>query len=177
VLPSLRPAPCAQDAAYCQRASSFVQLVVLYLSLLCTSIGTGGTRPCIMAFGADQRELDAHGGPRGAKPKWSFFNLYFFGIELAKLTAVTAVVYVQENVGWGWGLGIPTITMLAAMIAFVSGFSLFVQIPPGGSPLVRLAQVTTAAFRKRKAAVPDPSLLYLDAGISTTGRLLCQGMR
>ncbi|KAL6619239.1 hypothetical protein ACP70R_034378 [Stipagrostis hirtigluma subsp. patula] len=174
VLPSLRPPPCAKNAVECQRPSSS-QIAVLYLSLLCTSIGTGGTRPCIMAFGADQLELDAHGRPRGDKPKWSFFNLYF-GIELAKLTAVTVVVYVQENVGWGWGLGIPTIIMLAAVIAFVSGYSLYVRMPPGGSPLVRLAQVTAAAFKKRKAVVPDPSLLYqdkeLDAGISTTGRLL-----
>ncbi|CAN6337605.1 unnamed protein product [Urochloa humidicola] len=177
VVPSLSPPPCAaKNATDCQRPSSS-QIAVLYLALLCTSIGTGGTRPCIMAFGADQLELDA---PRDRdannKPKWSFFNIYFFGIELAKLTAATAVVYVQENVGWGWGLGIPTIAMLAAVVAFVSGYSLYVRMPPGGSPLVRLAQVTTAAFRKRKAVVPDPSLLYqdkeLDAGISTTGRLL-----
>ncbi|KAL6609974.1 hypothetical protein ACP70R_039943 [Stipagrostis hirtigluma subsp. patula] len=174
-LPSLRPPPCAKHAADCQRASS-TQIAVLYLSLLCTSIGTGGTRPCVMAFGADQLELDAH-GRRGAKrPKWDFFNLYFFGIELAKLTAVTAVVYIQENVGWGWGLGVPTIAMLVAVVAFVSGYPLYVRMPPGGSPLVRLAQVAAAAFKKRKAVVPDPSLLYedkeLDAGISTTGRLL-----
>ncbi|KAF8765636.1 hypothetical protein HU200_008128 [Digitaria exilis] len=177
IVPSLSPPPCAKNATECQRASSS-QIAVLYLSLLCTSIGTGGTRPCIMAFGADQLELDAHGRPRdgGAKPKWSFFNIYFFGIELAKLTAATAVVYVQENVGWGWGLGIPTVAMLAAVVAFVSGYSLYVRMPPGGSPLVRLAQVTTAAFKKRKTVVPDSSLLYqdkeLDAGISTTGRLL-----
>ncbi|WVZ98536.1 hypothetical protein U9M48_043965 [Paspalum notatum var. saurae] len=178
LLPSLRPPACATTATGCQRASSS-QIAVLYLSLLCTSIGTGGTRPCIMAFGADQLELDAHGRPRGddAKPKWSFFNIYFFGIELAKLTAATAVVYVQENVGWGWGLGIPTITMLAAVVAFVSGYSMYVKMPPGGSPLLRLAQVTAAAFKKRRAATPDdPGVLYqdkeLDAGISTTGRLL-----
>nr|CAB3461483.1 unnamed protein product [Digitaria exilis] len=177
MVPSLSPPPCAKNATDCQRASSS-QIAVLYLSLLCTSIGTGGTRPCVMAFGADQLELDAHGRPRdgGAKPKWSFFNIYFFGIELAKLTAATAVVYVQENVGWGWGLGIPTVAMLAAVVAFVSGYSLYVRMPPGGSPLVRLAQVTTAAFKKRKAVVTDPSLLYqdkeLDAGISTAGRLL-----
>ncbi|CAN6346841.1 unnamed protein product [Urochloa humidicola] len=176
VIPSLSPPPCAKNATDCQRASSS-QIAVLYLSLLCTSIGTGGTRPCIMAFGADQLELDAHGRPRDTnKPKWNFFNIYFFGIELAKLTAATAVVYVQENVGWGWGLGIPTIAMLAAVVGFVSGYSLYVKMPPGGSPLVRLAQVTTAAFKKRKAVVSDPSLLYqdkeLDAGISTAGRLL-----
>ncbi|XP_062180575.1 protein NRT1/ PTR FAMILY 3.1-like [Phragmites australis] len=173
-LPSLHPPPCAKHAADCQRVSSS-QIAVLYASLLFTSIGTGGTRPCIMAFGADQLELDAH-GQRGAKPKWSFFNLYFFGVELAKLTAVTVVVYIQENVGWGWGLGVPTIAMLAAVIAFVSGYSLYIRMPPGGSPLVRLAQVATSAFKKRKAVVPDPSLLYedkeLDTGISTTGRLL-----
>jgi len=174
-LPSLHPPPCAKHAADCQRASSY-QIAVLYLSLLCTSIGTGGTRPCTMAFGADQLELTAHGRRGAARPKWSFFNLYFFAVELAKLTAVTAVVYIQENVGWGWGLGVPTIAMLAAVIAFVSGYSLYVRMPPGGSPMVRLAQVAAAAFKKRKATVPDPSLLYqdkeLDAGISTTGRLL-----
>lgn len=173
-LPSLHPPSCAKHAADCQRASSY-QISVLYLSLLCTSIGTGGTRPCTMAFGADQLELNAH-RHRGAKPKWSFFNLYFFAVELAKLAAVTAVVYIQDNVGWGWGIGVPTVAMVAAVIAFVSGYSLYIRMPPGGSPLVRLAQVATAAYKKRKAVVPDPSLLYedkeLDAGISTTGRLL-----
>ena len=179
LLPSLRPPPCAAAAGAadqaCARASAWT-LLVLRLSLLCTSIGTGGTRPCTMAFGADQLELTAHGRRGAARPKWSFFNLYFFAVELAKLTAVTAVVYIQENVGWGWGLGVPTIAMLAAVIAFVSGYSLYVRMPPGGSPMVRLAQVAAAAFKKRKATVPDPSLLYqdkeLDAGISTTGRLL-----
>lgn len=176
-LPSLRPPPCAKHAADCQRASSS-HIAVLYASLLCTSIGAGGTRPCVMAFGADQLELDAHRrrGRGGKAPKWSFFNLYFFGIELAKLTAVTVVVYIQENDGWGWGLGVPTIAMLVAVIAFVSGYSLYVKMPPGGSPLVRLAQVAAAAFKKRKAVLLDPTLLYedkkLDAGISTTGRLL-----
>ncbi|KAK3138775.1 hypothetical protein QOZ80_5AG0373300 [Eleusine coracana subsp. coracana] len=177
-LPSLRPPPCAKHAADCRRASSF-QLAILYASLLCTSIGTGGTRPCVMAFGADQLELDAssrRGGRGASRPKWSFFNIYFFGVELAKLTAVTVVVYVQENVGWEWGLGVPTIAMLVAVIAFVSGYALYVKMPPGGSPLVRLAQVVTAAFKKRKVVVPDSSFMYqdkqLDAGISTTGRLL-----
>ena len=70
----------------------------------------------------------------------------------------------------------PTIAMFVAVIGFVSGYSLYVKMPPGGSPLVRLAQVVAAAFKKRKTVLPDPDLLYedkkLDAGISTTGRLL-----
>ena len=77
----------------------------------------------------------------------------------------------------GWGLGVPTIAMLVAATAFVSGYPLYVKMAPGGSPLARLAQVAVAAFRKRNVAVPsDPGHLYqdkeLDAGISTAGRLL-----
>ncbi|OEL36381.1 Protein NRT1/ PTR FAMILY 3.1 [Dichanthelium oligosanthes] len=180
LLPSLRPPPCAAMAGAeqaCARASAWT-LLVLHLSLLCTSIGTGGTRPCIMAFGADQFEPDrpCH-GEAGKKQRWSFFNLYFFGIELAKLAAITLVVYIQENVGWGWGLGVPTIAMLVAVTAFMSGYSLYVKMAPGGSPFTRLAQVAVAAFQKRNVTVPsDPRLLYqdkkLDAGISTAGRLL-----
>ncbi|CAN6355177.1 unnamed protein product [Urochloa humidicola] len=185
LLPSLRPPPCAAAAsseaaeqAACARASAW-SLLVLHLSLLCTSIGTGGTRPCVMAFGADQFELNdtARHGEAGAKRGWSFFNLYFFGVELAKLAAITLVVYIQENVGWGWGLGVPTVAMLAAVTAFVSGYPLYVKMAPGGSPFTRLAQVAVAAFRKRNVAVPGgPGQLYhdrkLDAGISTAGRLL-----
>jgi len=91
-LPSLRPPPCAKNGVGCRRASSS-QIAVLYLSLLCTSIGTGGTRPCIMAFGADQLELDAHGRPaRGAKPRWSFFNIYFKNKVAIFLVYMTTVL-------------------------------------------------------------------------------------
>ncbi|CAD5165013.1 unnamed protein product [Musa acuminata subsp. malaccensis] len=173
ILPAFRPPPCTGPAA-CARASAW-QLVALYVSLLFTSIGTGGIRPCVVAFGADQfgiqhgRQPDAGG--------WNFFNLYFFSMQVAVLTALTAVVYVQDNVGWGWGLGIPTIAMCISVVAFVMGYPLYIKMKPGGSPLTRLTQVVVAAFRKRNAVKPaDPRLLYddeeLDAAISTNGRLL-----
>ncbi|XP_038976327.1 protein NRT1/ PTR FAMILY 3.1-like isoform X1 [Phoenix dactylifera] len=170
VLPSLRPPTCSPQQP-CRQASS-LQLAVLYLSLLCTSIGSGGIRPCVVAFGADQVELQGDAGH-----KWNFFNLYFFSMGMPVLLALTVVVYIQENVGWGWGFGIPTVAMCLSIIAFVIGYPLYIKMKPGGSPLTRLTQVLVAAFRKRDVVKPeDPSLLYedkeLDADISTTGRLL-----
>ncbi|XP_062181712.1 protein NRT1/ PTR FAMILY 3.1-like [Phragmites australis] len=188
LLPSLRPPPCSTPGTpTCRRASGW-QLAVLYLSLLCTSLGSGGLRPCVVAFGTDQfdQELEKQqkqGGAEAAEvaavaeQKRRYFNLYFFTMGIAALLALTVVVYIQDNVGWGWGFGIPAIAMFVSIVVFVVGYPLYVRLKPGGSPFTRLAQVAASAFKKRNAAVPkDPGMLYqnkeLDALISTNGRLL-----
>jgi len=96
---------------------------------------------------------------------------------LASLSALTIVVYIQDHMGWGWGLGIPTIAMLLSIIVFVLGSPLYKTVKPHGSPMVRLAQVVVAAVKKRYEALPqDHKLLYqnweLDAAISLEGKLL-----
>ena len=172
LLPSLRTPPCPTQTN-CVEASA-LQLWILYISLLLTSVGSGGIRPCVVTFAADQFDMSKSGV---AKRGWNFFNLYYFSMGLATLTALTVVVYTQDNVGWGWGLGIPTIAMAISIVAFLVGSPLYKKLKPGGSPLVRLVQVVVAAVKKRDVAVPaDPKLLYenreLDAGICLQGRLL-----
>ncbi|KAF8719765.1 hypothetical protein HU200_024521 [Digitaria exilis] len=186
ILPSLRPPPCSPALAgtpSCRRASG-LQLAVLYLSLLFTSLGSGGIRPCVVAFGADQfeqqkqqQESEEAAAKAEAERKRRYFNLYFFTMGFAVLLALTVVVYIQENVGWGWGFGIPAIGMLVSIVVFLVGYPIYVLLKPEGSPFTRLVQVVAAAFKKRNAAVPeDPGMLYqdkeLDAPISTNGRLL-----
>ncbi|KAM0878209.1 hypothetical protein ACQ4PT_035015 [Festuca glaucescens] len=82
-----------------------------------------------------------------------------------------------ENVGWGWGFGIPAIAMFVSVLSFVVGYPLYVRVKPGGSPFVRLVHVIVAAIRKRKETVPEnAAMLYqnkeLDAPIAADGRLL-----
>lgn len=172
VLPTLRPPPCPTQEN-CRQASTS-QLWFLYISLLLTSLGSGGIRPNVVTFGADQFDMAKS---KVAARKWNYFNWYYFSMGMATLTAVTIVVYIQDNVGWGWGLGIPTAAMALSIVAFVIGSPLYNKLEPAGSPLVRVAQVVVAAVKKRKAVLPaDPSLLYenkeLDAAISCKGRLL-----
>ncbi|XAR48311.1 hypothetical protein NMG60_11031082, partial [Bertholletia excelsa] len=172
VLPGLRPPPCPSQVN-CREAST-LQLWLLYVSLLLTSVGLGGTRPCIVTFAADQVGMTK---AETESRSWNFFNWYFFCLEIASLIAVTFVVYVQDKVGWGWGLGVPTIAMALAIVLFVVGSPRYKKLKPQGSPLVRLAQVIVASVHKRNAIVPvDPDLLYvneeLDAAISSNGRLL-----
>lgn len=172
IRPSLHPPPCPTKKN-CKEASAS-QLWVLYLSLILTSLGTGGIRPCVVTFAADQINMNKSSV---AARSWNFFNWYYFSMGMATLTALTFVVYIQENVGWGWGLGVPTIAMALSILAFLVGSPLYNRVKPGGSPFVRLAQVIVAAVKKRKEVVPaDPAPLYenkeLDAAISLNGRLL-----
>ncbi|KAJ7943175.1 protein NRT1/ PTR FAMILY 3.1 [Quillaja saponaria] len=171
VLPQLRPSPCKGDEI-CQQANGG-QLTVLYASLLLTALGSGGIRPCVVAFGADQFD---ESDPKQNTKTWKYFNWYYFVMGVSILVAVTVIVYIQENVGWGWGLGIPAIAMLLSIIAFIVGYPLYRHLDPSGSPFTRLIQVAVAAYKKRKIrTVSDPKLLYqndeLDAPISLGGKL------
>ncbi|GAY46996.1 hypothetical protein CUMW_101210 [Citrus unshiu] len=172
ILPQLRPPPCQGDQV-CKEADTG-QLAILYASLLLAALGSGGIRPCVVAFGADQfDETD----PKQATKTWKYFNWYYFVMGAAVLVAVTVLVYIQDNVGWNWGLGIPTVAMFLSIIAFVFGYPLYRNLDPAGSPFVRLMQVCVAAFRKRNLdMVSDPNVLYqneeLDASICLDGKLL-----
>ena len=151
-----------------------MQLWVLYISLLLTSLGSSGIKPCVDTFAADQFDMTKSSV---AARSWNLFNWYYFGLGMATLTALTFVVYIQDNAGWGRGLGVPTIAIALSIKAFLVGSPLYSRINPASSPLVRLAQVIVAAVKKRKEVVPeDPALLYEnrehDAAISLHGRLL-----
>ncbi|KAJ8760103.1 hypothetical protein K2173_010959 [Erythroxylum novogranatense] len=169
---SLHPQPC-QNLVNCKEASGF-QLLILYLCLLLICIGLGGIRPCVLSFAADQIGMDK---ASVESRSWNFFSWYYFSLGVARLLALTIVVYIQDNISWSWGLAIPTIATGLSFIVFIGATPLYKKVKPGGSPLTRLAQVVVSAFRKRKAVVPeDPGLLYqnkdLDAAISVNGRLL-----
>ncbi|KAI7990617.1 Protein NRT1/ PTR FAMILY 3.1 [Camellia lanceoleosa] len=172
ILPQLRPPPCPTQES-CQEASS-LQLWVLYLSLFLLSAGAGGLRPNVITFAADQFDMTKS---KVESRSWNFFNWYFFTMGLSTLISVTVLVYVQDNVGWGLGFGIPTIVMAFSTLVYILGTPLYKKVKPGGSPLVRLVQVVVAAWKKRKEVEPeDPGMLYqskeLDALISSNGRLL-----
>ncbi|XP_010532196.1 PREDICTED: protein NRT1/ PTR FAMILY 3.1-like [Tarenaya hassleriana] len=172
ILPSLRPPQCHGEQV-CQEANAG-QLSVLYVALLLAALGCGGIRPCVVAFGADQFD---ESDPKQTTKTWNYFNWYYFCMGASVLVAVTVLVYIQDNVGWGLGLGIPTVAMFFSVIAFVGGYTLYRHMDPAGSPFTRLVQVTVAAFRKRKLSmVSDSSLLYhndeIDAPISLGGKLV-----
>jgi dipeptide/tripeptide permease len=39
------------------------------------------------------------------------FKWFYLSINIGALVASSVLVWIQENVGWEWGFGIPTVTM------------------------------------------------------------------
>ncbi|MEW5319134.1 MAG: hypothetical protein WDW38_010304 [Sanguina aurantia] len=132
------PAP-GEEASGAQKAALMIALGTI-------AVGTGGIKPNVSAFGADQfREND----PQDRKEKESFFNFFYLAINIGSLLACTVVVYIQDSVSWTVGFAVPGVAMLLAVFCFLGGRSLYRHMPPTESPMARVAKVMMAALKNR----------------------------
>ncbi|KAK8548659.1 hypothetical protein V6N13_054563 [Hibiscus sabdariffa] len=157
-VPGLKPPPChLANVEDCKKAST-LELAVFFGALYILAVGTGGTKPNISTIGADQFD-DFH--PKEKAQKLSFFNWWMFSIFFGTLFANTVLVYIQDNVGWTLGYGLPTIGLIISVIIFVAGTPFYRHKVPAGSPFTRMALVIVAAARKWSVPLPsDPKELY-----------------
>ncbi|GAA0185530.1 transporter [Lithospermum erythrorhizon] len=133
-VPTFMPAECATSV--CPSATS-AQFAIFSLGLYLVALGTGGINPCVSSFGADQFDDSDHDE---RVKKGSFFNWFYFCINIGAFVSSSLLVWIQENIGWGVGFGIPTLIMGIAISSFFLGTPLYRFQKPGGSPLTRMCQ-------------------------------------
>ncbi|KAJ6871236.1 protein NRT1/ PTR FAMILY 5.6-like [Populus alba x Populus x berolinensis] len=166
-VPSLK----ACDAAVCLEPRK-VHEVVFFIAIYMISIGTGGHKPSLESFGADQFD-ENHSEER--KKKMSYFNWWNFGLCCGLLLGVTVIVYVQDRVGWGAADIILATVMASSLAIFIIGRPFYRYHVPPGSPLTPMLQVLAAAIKKRNLPYPsDPADLHeVPRSRVDKGRLLC----
>ena len=140
-IPGLTPPP--------DRYPTSLQSAALYISLYVVALGTGGIKPNVSAFGADQFD---EADPADRREKTSFFNWFYFSINLGSLLAVTVIVWIQENVSWALGFAVPAVCMALAVIVFIAGSGRYKHVQPCESPFSRVFKVTWAAIKARRRA-------------------------
>ncbi|KAL0325505.1 UNVERIFIED_CONTAM: protein NRT1/ PTR FAMILY 8.1 [Sesamum radiatum] len=117
---SLRPPYCPKKP--CIPASSG-QTAFLYCALALIALGTGGIKPCISSFGADQfDESDTKEAPK-------------------------------NGVWVGLGFGIPTAAMIISIVILSAGFSKYRYQKPVGSAFTRFVQVIVVSLRNHVRGV------------------------
>lgn len=168
LIPSLKP--CA-TTGLCYKPRK-VHEVVFFLAIYLISVGTGGHKPSLESFGADQFDDD---NPEERKKKMSFFNWWNAGLCSGLLFGVTFIVYVQDHVSWGVADIILTAVMASTIVIFCVGRPFYRYRIPKGSPLMPMLQVLVAAVSKRNLPHPSsPSQLYeVPKSEKTQDRPLC----
>ncbi|KAK6290604.1 hypothetical protein POUND7_002145 [Theobroma cacao] len=73
-----------------------LQTGVFFLGLYLIALGTGGIEPCVSSFGADQFD-DSNEAVK--KKKSSFFNWFYFSVNIGALVAGSVIIWIQTNVG------------------------------------------------------------------------------
>ncbi|KAK6157307.1 hypothetical protein DH2020_011555 [Rehmannia glutinosa] len=172
-IPGMRPPPCQTPRRQqCIEANGH-QLAMLYTALYTIALGGGGIKSNVSGFGSDQFDTS---NPKEEKKMIYFFNRFYFCISLGSLFAVTVLVYIQDNVGRGWGYGISAGTMIIAVGVLLCGTALYRFRRPQGSPLTVIWRVLYLAWKKRSLSYPpQPTMLneYYSAKVPHTDKLRC----
>ncbi|XP_047947414.1 protein NRT1/ PTR FAMILY 5.10-like isoform X1 [Salvia hispanica] len=101
-----------------QGSPSELDIGFFFVSLYLIALGQGAYKPCITAFGADQFDEQ---DPLELRSRSSFFNWWYFGLSAGPLVPLLALNYVQDNISWVIGFGIPCVSQVIALVVFLLG--------------------------------------------------------
>lgn len=158
VIPSFVSTNCENAPNNVPCSPPQLQVILFFFSLYLVAVAQGGHKPCVQAFGADQFDTD---DPEECKAKSSFFNWWYFGLCSGSIVTVTVLTYIQDNLSWGLGFGIPCIAMGFALVIYVLGtvtYRFSINSDQKG-PFIRIGQVFIKATRNWRTT---PSAISVD---------------
>ncbi|KAH6763808.1 Major facilitator superfamily protein [Perilla frutescens var. frutescens] len=130
---------------------STLEFVFFYFSLYLVAFAQGAHKPCVQAFGADQFDDEDE---NEVIAKSSFFNWWYFSFNIGVLAALSVLSYVQENLSWELGFGIPCIVMCFALVIFLIGTMTY-RFPTSSderNPFLKIGRVFARAVKNQKVA-------------------------
>ena len=107
------------------------------------AFSAGGIKANVSPFGADQLKQD---GPRALQ---TFFNYFYWFINIGAFLAFTVVVAVQQKDIFS-GYAILVGFMFLGIIVFLTCRNRYLVKPPGGSQLTETAKIIHNAIKNRK---------------------------
>ncbi|XP_073055373.1 protein NRT1/ PTR FAMILY 1.2-like [Primulina eburnea] len=152
VIPNAKPPPCDESSTHCC-SPTFPQFVFLCSSLGLISIGAGGIRSSCLAFGANQ--LRTANFRKTSCVKDCYFTWYYASTTFSILVALTCIVYIQDNMGWGVGFAVPALLLLLAVFVFLSASLWYIKPKSKTNLVTDFVKVAVASCRNRHFKLSD----------------------
>lgn len=127
-----------------------LQVAIFFCSLYLIAIGHGGYNPCIKVVGADQ--FDGN-DLQETKAKSSYFNWLMFGSCTSMLATRLISIFIQENLSWSLGFGIPSVSMVLSLLLFLLGTKTYrfsTARAEKKNPFARISHVFMEALKNRR---------------------------
>ena len=118
-------------------------LPVAVVGLVLIAIGTGGIKPCVSSFGADQFAPEDRGDVA------SYFLVFYFCINLGSVGSIILTPILRHHVGFIAAFAVPCALLLLATLIFVLARKQYTMKAPSGSVIARLFRVVVAAVRSQ----------------------------
>ncbi|BFZ03584.1 hypothetical protein BsWGS_06623 [Bradybaena similaris] len=114
-----------------------------FAGLVFIALGTGGIKANVGPFGAEQVESMGPGAVR------SFFNWFYWVVNVGAFIAYAFVAYIQQNISFAWGFLVPFLSMTVACFIFVCARTAYVRTAPKGSVFTDVFKICRQGACKR----------------------------
>ncbi|KAG4911371.1 hypothetical protein JHK87_057487 [Glycine soja] len=151
----INPVGCGDGHTPCKPSS--IGDEIFYLSIYLVAFGYGGHQPTLATFGADQYDEK---NPKEKSSKVAFFCYFYFALNVGSLFSNTVLVYYEDTGMWTMGFLVSLVSAVIAFLAFLLGTPRYRYVKPCGNPVMRVAQVFSAVFRKWKVSPAKAEELY-----------------
>ncbi|XP_023934252.2 peptide transporter family 1-like [Bicyclus anynana] len=119
------------------------------IGLLMITIGTGGIKPCVTAFGGDQFKL-----PQQEKQLALYFSILYFNLCTGSLIAKTVSPILRSDVHclgdkdcYSLAFGAPGVVVLMSIVIFVSAKSRYVMKKPEGNMVIDFVKCVSLGLK------------------------------
>ena len=139
--------------------------VACIIGLIIIGFGTGGIKPCVSSFGADQFKSD------DVKNTSAFFDLFYWAVNAGSLISTFVSPLLRESTCGSLGtsdscyflaFAIPAVLMLVAIGVFLFGNRYYKKVPPSGRNIFWevVCCIFWGAVRKVPEGAPSDHWLY-----------------
>ncbi|GMI05446.1 hypothetical protein TrLO_g3080 [Triparma laevis f. longispina] len=130
---------------------------IAFLGLFFIGVGTGGIKPCVSSFGADQLKYtcDSNGNVSALPSSSSedsmrkYFSAFYFAINVGALISYIFSPVIKHHMGYGLAFLLPALFMLSALVTLIKNKATYAIIKPdsdsANSPVLVIGRILILA--------------------------------